>query len=140
MGKKGLLIVALSLAGLTLTGCFEKKTPTVDGRKVLTAAQYETLMNKMKKEIKEEAKADKKETGADAFANGAMFYQNRDYANAAGEFEKVVSADAKNSRAWYMLGSCYEHTGNIARSQEAFKRSYDIQVAQGYIADVSKTR
>ena len=143
MFKKGLRFVLVVLVGVMLTGCFEPKVPTTDGRKVLTAAQYDALMAKMKtSEMKEEVAeaAAKVDNGDNAFANGARFYENRDFANAAVEFEKVVSADAGNSKAWYMLGSCYEHTGNVEKAQSAFKQSYDIMVAQGYIADINKIR
>ncbi|MBP5233250.1 MAG: tetratricopeptide repeat protein [Planctomycetes bacterium] len=143
MFKKGLRFVLFAMACVVLAGCFEPKTPTVDGRKVLTGAQYEELMAKMKTSgVKEEvAEAAAQANGGDsAFANGARFYQNRDFANAAVEFEKVVSSDAGNSKAWYMLGACYEHTGNVEKAQSAFKQSYDIMVAQGYIADINKIR
>lgn len=143
MFKMGLRFLLFAMACVVLAGCFEPKTPTADGRKVLTGAQYEALMAKMKTdEMKKEVveAAVNANGGDDAFANGAQFYQNRDFANAATEFEKVVSADAGNSKAWYMLGSCYEHTGNVDKAQSAFKQSYDIMVAQGYIADINKIR
>lgn len=144
MFKMGLRFMLFAMACGVLAGCFEPKVPTADGRKVLTEAQYKTLMDKMKNsdEMKEEVveAAARANGGDNAFANGALFYQNRDFANAAAEFEKVVSADAGNSKAWYMLGSCYEHTGNVEKAQSAFKQSYDIMVAQGYIADINKIR
>ena len=128
---------------LMLSGCFEPQVPTVNGETVLTMDQYKALAKKMKeneqKDEKEQAEAKVASTDS-AFVNGTALFQNRDFANAAVEFEKVVAGNAQNSKAWYMLASCYEHTGDLKKSQEAYKKSYDIQVAQGYIADVNKIR
>jgi Flp pilus assembly protein TadD len=137
--------VALSLM-FSLAACQKDRAPHANGSTMLTLAQYEELNAKVKDAALAETTA-AAEAGAksgvaagDNFGLAAALYQNHDYVGAVRKFEKVVAADANNSKAWYMLGAAYEQTGDIERAQTAFKKSYDILVAQGYIATANQWR
>lgn len=138
MNKTTLKISAVLMGLLFLPACFSPKTAIVDGKTVLTNQQYEAMLVKLKQEMQplDEQIAEIGAGGANNFDSGVLFYQKHDFANAATEFSSVVKNNNKNSKAWYLLGSCYEQIGDLTLAQEAFKRSYDLMVEQGYVAEI----
>ncbi|MDR0868782.1 MAG: tetratricopeptide repeat protein [Planctomycetota bacterium] len=130
------------LCVLSLTACQNhKKVAKANGSTVLTVAQYNALAAKMKAGAPvASAEATPNAAAGDTFGLAAALYQNHDYAGAAREFENVTGGNPDHSQAWYMLGASYEHLGDIERAQTAFKKSYDLLVAQGYIVETGGLR
>ena len=123
----------LGLAGMLFTAC-SNQPPKADGKKVLTVEQYKELQAKLGDAEKRKENAADQANKASPMEDGAVFLRQERYQQAAAAFEQAVKADPNNSRAWYLLGTCYEKAGQIDQAQLAYKTSYDLMVRQGYIA------
>lgn len=134
MRKMVMLTGVLSLAGVFFTACTENdQPPKADGKTVLTAEQYKELQAKLGDAQKAKNNAGEQVAQSSPMLDGMNHLRQERYQQAAASFEMAVKAEPGNSRAWYLLGSCYEKTGQIEQAQLAYKTSYDIMVRQGYI-------
>ncbi len=132
MRKMVVLTGILGLAGMLFTSCSDQP-PKADGKSVLTAAQYKQLQAKLGDAEKRKNAATDQANKSSAMEDGAVYLRQERYQQAAASFEQAVKADPNNSRAWYLLGTCYEKAGQIDQAQLAYKTSYDLLVRQGYI-------
>lgn len=128
------VIAVLALVAIFAISCTKKEPPLVDGKTVLTVAQYNQLIGRMKADLAKNGVTEEA-AKSDLFSEGSRYYREEKYGDAATAFDGLVKENPENSRAWFMLGSCYEKMGDLAQAQQAYKRSYDIMVKQGYIAE-----
>lgn len=121
----------LGLAGVLFVSC-EKQPPLTNGKNILTLEQYKQLQTKMGAVEKKKEEA-VQSIRANPFSEGTAYLRQEQYKQAAVSFEQAVKVEPNNSRAWYLLGTCYEKNDQIEQAQLAYKTSYDLMVKQGYI-------
>lgn len=128
------IIAVLALVAIFAISCKKKEPPLVDGKTVLTVAQYNQLIGRMKDDLANSA-GNEQAVKSDLFSEGSRYYREERFGDAATAFDNLIKENPENARAWFMLGSCREKMGDLTQAQQAYKRSYDIMVKQGYIAE-----
>ena len=58
---------------------------------------------------------------------GMVQYNQREYADAAGSFRNATKQNPRDYVSYYMLGCCYEQSGQHQQAIHAFRTSLDVQ-------------
>lgn len=58
---------------------------------------------------------------------GCAYYMEKEYARAAGVFERLERDETWSTFGWWMAGRCYQQLGQTARAQQAFQKASSLQ-------------
>nr|WP_239137046.1 tetratricopeptide repeat protein [Sphaerisporangium rufum] len=66
------------------------------------------------------------------YRRGVMFFEARDYPEAARILAPVVAAEPGNRAAVELLGRAYFHSAQLGRAEETFRRLVELDPANGW--------
>jgi tetratricopeptide (TPR) repeat protein len=62
-----------------------------------------------------------------AFNKGIQLFDTKQYSRSINNFEKALIKDSRYCDAWYLIGYCYQKTGELDKSLEALDKSLEIE-------------
>ncbi|MET8140488.1 tetratricopeptide repeat protein [Sphaerisporangium sp. NPDC005288] len=70
------------------------------------------------------------------YQRGCLFFEARDYAEAARILAPVVAAEPGNRAAVELLGRAYFHSAQLGRAEQSFRRLLELDPANGWAHEV----
>ena len=72
------------------------------------------------------------------FAEAYEYYNNKDYMNAVGYFDKILKLNPDSAEARYQLGRCYQHLTDFEKARQCYTYIIDNQSSSSYYEDAQK--
>ena len=72
------------------------------------------------------------------FAEAYEHYNNKDYMNAVGYFDKIIKLNPDSSEARYQLGRCYQYLTDFEKARQCYTYIIDNHSDSSYFSDAQK--
>lgn len=123
--KIGIAAVSVA-AALFSSGVWAATTPAEAGLLAQGDAQWaEGRVNEARTSFEQAVKAEPRSVDAHMKLAGLLF-SNRNYSEAIRTYQKSISLDGNNARAWMGLGLAYRHTSQPELAKAAFDEAVRI--------------